>query len=437
MTEIFEYNFTFTKFTKFWIYTINKKYWKNIETNLVYLSSYYKYNISKGDIIFIYILKDNHSIGFVICLKVKTDMLKNVNEIEIFKDSNMNNYYVKIASYYKFNTNYSVKKIDILMKQKCPSYISARKFKLNYIYGNASFCQLNYKVGIVLFSVLNQFEKIFLNICDDEDMIDEYISSKVLTTEYTNFDIYSLDSNIGKSKIIDDTSDDDETKNFINDDLENELSYNNSDNHSENYVNEDLENTSYNTNTSNSSKNYINEDLENQILENVTDNDSNNFINEDLENSNTISSEDDETSNYNKNSSSEDEVLSDSDNESIDNNSDKIYNLNFDISLIKNKVNIPILLIPCQDFKKKEMYQKILEHYFSCFKCMKYNNNTIELTKKNIQNMEIKIITKNSKLLDNIENSYMSIDDFLIKRNIIYYIEVDDAIHNKCFFIIN
>ena len=432
MTEIFEYNFTFTKFTKFWIYTINKKYWKNIESNLIYLSSYYKYNISKGDIIFIYILKDNLSIGFVICLKVKTDMLKNVNEIEIFKDSNMNNYYVKIASYYKFNNNYSVKKIDTLMKQKCPNYTSAIKFRKDYIYGNASFCQLNYKVGIVLFSVLNQFEKIFLNICNDEeiqdDMIDEFIASKISTTEYDN---YSLDYDIIKSKIIVDKSDDDsedETKNYINEDLENELSYDNSDIDSKNYVNEDLENTSYNTNTSNSSKNYINEDLENQILENISDNDSNNFVNEDLENNDTISSSE-------ENDSSEDEVSSDSDNESI--NSDKNYNINFDTSLIKNKVNIPILLIPCQEFKKREMYQKILEHYFSCSKCMKYNNNTVELTKKNIKNMEIKIITKNSELLDNIENSYMSIDDYTVKRNIIYYIDVDDAIHDKCFFIIN
>ena len=328
-------------------------------------------------------------------------MLQNNNKIEIFKDCNMNNNYVKIGSYYKFNNNYSIKKIDIVMQQKCKSYISFRKFRTSYIYGNATFNKLELNLGRGLFNVLIQFEKICSDVYNDEKIDDDYRTHKFYLLSDNEFDQCLSDRDIIKKN--NDLSD---TENYVNNDLENIV-----DDESENNFKNDSENES---------NNYVNSDLEN-IVDDESENESNNYVNSE--------------SNNNLKKYIINDIISDADASSSDEDesSEIKYDVKyFDISLIENKTNIPILLIPC----KKCIIEEIEEHYFSCIECLKYNNNCIDISRKSIDNMKYKILNEPSDLLDNIMEAYVNMEDYTDKNNIIYYVNTKKAIHYKCYFLI-
>ena len=209
MKELDDYDFTYTKSTQFWIYVITKKHWKEIlgspedETNdIVYLSSFYKFNIMRGDIVFVYISDIGKSLGFTTCIKIKNNMVKNIKNLRVYKDKNMTNYIVQILSYFHFDNNMSLCKLNTTLLHKTKLYISMRHFKKNYVTGNANFNKLPYKLGKKLYSVLGQFDSINSTISKDiskkiiNDKENDYILNKIIE-KYGESDSSSEDEDIG------------------------------------------------------------------------------------------------------------------------------------------------------------------------------------------------------------------------------------------------
>jgi hypothetical protein len=103
--------------------------------------------------------------------------------------------------------------------------------------------------------------------------------------------------------------------------------------------------------------------------------------------------------------------------------------------------NIPILLIPCDDFiyskLQKNIIKEIIKHYINCKKCYKCNNNNIEIYNDMMTKKINYKILNNMEEIDNIENMYMSLSNINTDNNIvnIYQLNFDKHFHDKCFFI--
>jgi hypothetical protein len=127
---------SFEPATKFWIYNLKTaNYNEYVKSKSNYITFFGEYSISKNDIIILF-QKDRRGSGFIGILQATQDLDMNNNGITIFKNENLNKYYVKLK-YKKLFSNL-IKIDEVLSSLKIPKndntgYKNASSFRSRFL----------------------------------------------------------------------------------------------------------------------------------------------------------------------------------------------------------------------------------------------------------------------------------------------------------------
>lgn len=159
--------------TKYWIYVLNNAYSPKLldsfKKHQYYLSSHKNYNINENDIIFIY--QKNSTIhsnnGFIGLCQVSSKMIPNGGGIKIFKDANMNKYFVELSFVLLFDKLLAMKNVGSSLIEHDNNF-NINSFKTKYLRDFSVFKELK-KYG-------KEFVQIFVELDDLNNYPDDKIS---------------------------------------------------------------------------------------------------------------------------------------------------------------------------------------------------------------------------------------------------------------------
>lgn len=211
-------------YNKFWFYVVNDKIYDilfdNFESEKLYLSSYRNYNIKKNDIIIIYVKSNSCKIktGIAGILQSNDNMIKNDDEIKIFKDKNINKYIIDFDTLISFDiieTNSFVHLIE-------NSIFKRRSNMTKEINKGRMFLELEFEFGLEL-----------VKLCIRET--DDNITNENITNENNTESVFDSNS---------DKSDDDEDKEDDNKEVDDKFNNSNYSDFTYNDISDDLSETS-------------------------------------------------------------------------------------------------------------------------------------------------------------------------------------------------
>ena len=218
----------------FWIYTMNKKLWDEYtkstdssDDDSLFISSYDKTSIKKGDIIFYYV-KDASNSGFTGISRVSSSHRKNVKHIKIFNDKNLNEHIIKLNYVTFFNNPIKIKPIfSVLLNENVAGHKSIETFRSKYMKRNIFFEKLTtngYNLMTKLFEISDQHDN-----QDDYDQDDHDQNNDNQDNDNQNNDNQDDDNQDDDEykQITIDNSDNDEHCISIEDDNEESPTYSN------------------------------------------------------------------------------------------------------------------------------------------------------------------------------------------------------------------
>ncbi len=139
------------KNANYWIYIMSKKLWdqymrstESSDDDNLFISSYDKTDIKKGDVIFYY-LKNGRNSGFTGLCRVCTAHKENKQKIKIFNDRNLNEHLIKLDYLTFFETPISLKDVLGTIKADKVGHRSEGSFRSKYLKDNALFVRVNAK----------------------------------------------------------------------------------------------------------------------------------------------------------------------------------------------------------------------------------------------------------------------------------------------------
>jgi len=164
----------------YWIYTMSKKLWDEYtrstdssDDDSLFISSYDKSSIKKGDIIFYYV-KDFNNSGFTGLGRVSGSHRKNVKHIKVFNDRNLNEHVVKLNYVTFFNSPIKIKDIfDSLRDDDVAGHKSIETFRSKYMNRKVFFEKLTVK-GLDLMKRLFEIS----DATDENDQNDDEITDE-------------------------------------------------------------------------------------------------------------------------------------------------------------------------------------------------------------------------------------------------------------------
>ncbi len=166
----------------YWIYTMSKKLWDEYtrstdssDDDSLFISSYDKSSIKKGDIIFYYV-KDFNLSGFMGLGRISGSHRKNVKQIKVFNDRNLNEHVVKLNYVTFFNNPIKIKDIfDSLHDDGVAGHKSVESFRSKYMNRKVYFEKLTVK-GLELMKRLFEISDSNDN-GDDDEITDESVKT--------------------------------------------------------------------------------------------------------------------------------------------------------------------------------------------------------------------------------------------------------------------
>ena len=127
--------------TKYWLYVLKLEQWKILNSNFkkkhMYISSYEKYDVSNNDIIIFYI-RDLPK-GIIAIGQSFNKMIKNIDNVEIYNDINMNRYYFELNQIIIYDKIRGIKSFEFSIIDKYTSFIA---FCREHIKGDNTFNQI-------------------------------------------------------------------------------------------------------------------------------------------------------------------------------------------------------------------------------------------------------------------------------------------------------
>lgn len=144
--------------TKYWVYVLQNNHWEHLselfKKNKFYISSFKNYSIKENDIIFVYQKhRSTLKIGFVAICQTSTKMIFNEkNKIKIFKDMNMNRYFVELGIVLPFNDPYRMSTIEKHLGKNDDFRTSS--FRNDHLKEASAFSEINKDIGRNLLKIL-------------------------------------------------------------------------------------------------------------------------------------------------------------------------------------------------------------------------------------------------------------------------------------------
>jgi translation initiation factor 2 beta subunit (eIF-2beta)/eIF-5 len=176
----------------YWIYTMSKKLWDEYtrstdssDDDSLFISSYDKSSIKKGDIIFYYV-KDFNNSGFMGLGRVSGSHRKNVKHIKVFNDRNLNEHVVKLNYVTFFNSPIKIKDIfDSLRDDGVAGHKTVESFRSKYMNRKVYFEKLTIKGFELmkrLFEISDSNEQV-----DDSEITDETVKTDACNSSKNSY----------------------------------------------------------------------------------------------------------------------------------------------------------------------------------------------------------------------------------------------------------